>query len=240
MPQYGLIDFREHLSGPSAYERACVEIGTLADDDHVALWVAENPRFLLRRLEHVLGWTLYACIKRQHTLLWYVEVARTPEALRPIHLSDLMIRDHVRLHRMFVEAQQLLQTRQDAGRSMMARFVAKMCHHIYTESQILAPLLSCDFMEDPEGPVATMRRDHEKVAHTLSHLNTLLATPKVPFRSLNTLTRRFSAALSMHKTREETLIFPLWDSALQQRHDAGAILHLVETELNAAALRRSH
>ncbi|MHB1950870.1 MAG: hemerythrin domain-containing protein [Acidiferrobacteraceae bacterium] len=235
-----MIDFREHLSGPSAYERACIEIGTLADDNYVALWVEENPRFLLRRLERVLGRTLHACIKRQHTLLWYVEVARTKEALRPIRLSDLMIRDHVRLHRMFVEAAQLLYTRQDAGRSMMARFVNKMCHHIYTESQILAPLLSSDLMEHPEDPVATMRRDHEKVAHTLSHLGCLLATPKVPVRSVNALTRRFSATLKMHKTREENLIFPLWDSALQQRHDAGAIFQVIEAELDTAVLPRSH
>lgn len=240
MPLSRLIDFREYPSGPSAYERACVEISALASDDHVALFVDENPRFLLPRLEHVLGRTLYACVERQHTLLWYVEVARTSDALRPEQLSEIMSRDHVRLHRMFVEAEQLLRHRQDAGLPMMARFATQMSRHIYIESQVLAPLLSCDLLEDAGGPVATMRRDHEKVAHALSDLIHLLATPPVPVGSLNPLTKLFSALLSGHETREETLIFPLWDSALRQRHDAPAILDMVETELRPAVLRRRH
>ncbi|MHB1587800.1 MAG: hemerythrin domain-containing protein [Acidiferrobacteraceae bacterium] len=235
-----LIDFRECPSGPSAYEHACVELSALANDDHIALFVDENPRFLLRRLEHVLGRALYACIERQHILLWYVEVACTSDALRPRQLSEIMSRDHVRLYRMFVEAEQLLRHRRDAGLPMMARFATQMCRHIYTESQILAPLLSCDLLEDAGGPVATMRRDHLKIAHALSDLTDLLATPPVPAGSLNPLIRLFSALLSGHETREETLIFPLWDSALRQRHDAPAILDMVETELRPAILRRSH
>lgn len=240
MPPSCLIDFREHPSGPSAYEHACAEISALSNDDHVTLFVDEHPRFMLRRLEHVLGRTLYACIERQHTLLWYVEVARTSGALRPRQLSEIMSRDHVRLHRMFVEAEQLLRRRQHAGLPMMARFATQMCRHIYTESQVLAPLLSCDLLEDAGGPVATMRRDHLKIAHALFDLTHLLATPPVPAGSLNPLTKLFSAILSGRETREETLIFPLWDSALRQRHDARAILNVVETELRPAVLQRSH
>lgn len=238
MPLSCLIGFREYPSGPSAYEHACVEISALAHDDHIALFVDENPRFLLRRLEHVLGRALYACIEHQHILLWYVEVACTSDALRSRQLSEIMSRDHVRLHRTFVEAEQLLWHRQDAGLPMMARFVTQMCRHIYTESQVLAPLFSCDLLEDSDGAIATMRRDHEKVAHALSDLTHLLATPPVPAGSLNPLTKLFSALLNGRETPEETLIFPLWDSALRQRQDAPAILDMVETEMRPAVLRR--
>ncbi|MHB1530234.1 MAG: hypothetical protein ACYDDA_07560 [Acidiferrobacteraceae bacterium] len=240
MSMYRLMDLRERPPGMSAHQHAYHGIRDLPERDYVALFVEENPRFLQRRLERLLGHPLFTRIERHRDMLWYVEIGRTPQALNPCGIGDLMCRDHVRLNRIFLESERLLLARHPEGVPLMARFAVLMARHIYVESQILAPLLSPDQLGHAQAPVAIMRQGHGEIAREIAIMVQFLDTRPVDLDGLTAVADLVAATVLPGELGEETRVFPLWDHALRARGDTGKILRDIQLQLHASIAPRGH
>ncbi len=240
MSMYRLMDLRERPLGMSAHQHAYYGIRDLPERDYVALFVEENPRFLQRRLERLLGHRLFTRIERHRDMLWYVEISRAPQALNPLGVGDLMSRDHIRLNRLFLESERLLRARQPEGVPLMTRFAIRMARHIYIESQLIAQLLSSDQLGDMQHPVSIMRRNHDEIARELATMVQFLDAHPVDLDGLIVSAGLVAAMGLSSEFYEETRVFPLWDHRLRARGDIGKILRDIQLQLYASIAPRGH
>jgi uncharacterized protein (DUF2249 family) len=219
-----MADFTLDLRGLASHARtrAYYTLRELAPGQVCEVLLDQDPGMIMEavglQLRHGLHWQ----VESSGPPLWRVSVRRR-EDVEPADLVDLLMRDHLRMDRVFADALHKANAGDLAGAEAGFRvFMEGLRRHVRVENELIVPLL--DLPRDPSGqdPTSVMLHEHDQILEQTALLERQFeegvdaAWEVAPFFAL------ISGAMAKHEGREESNLFPHWSRALRALPDGGA------------------
>jgi hemerythrin-like domain-containing protein len=132
--------------------------------------------------------------------------------------------DHDRLDRLFLDAVRLVGADDFTGAgAKLAIFVAGLTRHIRLEDEVLFPRFE-QATAMTSGPTAVMRREHRLIENVLTGLTEALeGRDRAKFDALH---GELVAILEPHNEKEEAVIYPMTDDALDDESRSRLVAEL--------------
>ena len=224
------LDLRSTPPGMPAHTYAFYALRDLEPGTEMVLISAEDPALLLKQLQLQLRNRLcWQCVREQQ--VWRVSIRRR-EDTEASTLQDILSRDHERLDALLVGTLTRLRARGPiAATPEVMEFLEGLRRHIAVENNLLAPAFPSLYGPEEDNPVATMLREHEDIAKQTIMIEELFRETDPDPVEAEIWFGLLAAALSKHEYREETRLFPLWDTLLRRYADAGALIQQVRAGL---------
>ncbi|MHB8416684.1 MAG: hemerythrin domain-containing protein [Myxococcales bacterium] len=145
-------------------------------------------------------------------------------------LTEFLERDHRRLDRLLEEALSLAERRANIeAASRAAEFKAGLERHIRWEEEILFPLFE-ERLGSPQGPTRVMRAEHEELLRLLRGWTG--SSPGQVAEAFVSSSNALAALLSQHNMKEEHILYPQTDAALDDAEREAAILRMERLDSN--------
>ncbi len=224
------LDLRSSPAGMQVHTYAFYALRDLEPGAEVVLISAEDPALLLKQLQLQLRNRLWwQCVREQQ--VWRVSIRRR-EDTEASTLQDLLSRDHERLDALLVRAlAQLRACSASAATPEVMEFLQELRRHIEVENGLLAPAFPTLYGPEEDNPVATMLREHEDIVKQTKIIEELFHEAAPDPAEAEIWFGLLAAALSKHEYREETRLFPLWDTLLSRNPDADTLIQQVRAGL---------
>ena len=224
------LDLRSAPPGMPWHTYAFYALRDLEPGMEMVLISAEDPALLLKQLQLQLRNRLWwQCVREQQ--VWRVSIRRR-EDTEASTLQDILSRDHERLDVLLVRALMRLRARgASAATPEVMEFLEGLRHHIAVENNLLAPAFPSLYGPEEDNPVTTMLREHEDIAKQTLVIGELFREADPDPVEAEIWFGLLAAALSKHEHREETRLFPLWDTLLSRNGDAATLIQRVRAGL---------
>jgi uncharacterized protein (DUF2249 family) len=208
-----VIDLRD-LGELSAHGAAFHHLTELRPGTTLDLVLDEEPSVLLQSLNQQLRHHVHWEIVEAGPPAWRVRVCHR-EDVPPGTPTDLLMRDHERLNRLFVLALQHV----NAGRvaeaePVLQEFSLGLRRHVHAENDILAPAFVAPRDTEGADPTSTMLREHEQIVELLQSISFCFVDGRALGGDLEPQLALLSGILVKHEACEEETLFPQWETAI--------------------------
>jgi hemerythrin-like domain-containing protein len=112
---------------------------------------------------------------------------------------------------------------------------ADRCHHQKEERYVFPPLIAAGIKKN-DGPIGVFLSEHEKARRYIQQLSAIIPglreTDATAFKQMEVLVKSFTALISTHIQKEDTVLFPMAATHLsvQQQDDIHHAFEKLETE----------
>jgi hemerythrin-like domain-containing protein len=186
----------------------------LAPGAVVAILTRTEPRLALESIELALRHGIAWQTGRDPAGRFRVEVRRREESA-PVDLVDVLQRDHRALDLCLAQALARVNAGDAAAaKPLVAQLAASLRRHIRVENDVLAPRLGGG-AAGPEDPLAIMLREHDEILRQVAALEESAAPAAPDVAELGAFVAILSGTLAKHEHREESNLFPRWQTALR-------------------------
>lgn len=149
-------------------------------------------------------------------------------------VADCLERDHRSIDAALTDAEALLREGDYIGaEQIFSRFRSLLDAHIDAEEEVLFPafeqLTACN------GPTSVMRGEHIDIRRLMTAISEILATSE-GVRALS-LILELARVLGMHNVKEERVLYPRTDAALESDRDREALVSRLEERLTRVEAR---
>jgi uncharacterized protein (DUF2249 family) len=185
----------------------------LGPGEAVTLVTAADPGLVLESLN----------LQLRDALAWETAVAagawratvRRREDTAPSGVIDLLVRDHHRLDGLFAVALRRVNANDlDGARPLVAEFATGLRRHLEVENELLARDLPAVVAPDGTDHVGIMRREHDEILAQLLEVEATFAAEAPETWEVEPFVAILSGTLAKHEYREESNLFPHWQSAV--------------------------
>lgn len=218
------LDLRQEAPG-TAQLAAIAAVRELPRGHRLVLISAEPPGLLMQSLNVYFRNDLAWEDREVAPGTWRCEVRHRADTAAT-DVLDLLTRDHKRLDELFARALQLVNAgRVEAAAPLMAEFGEGLRRHVRAENDLLVPAFASRREGGGEDPVAIMLREHEEILSQLGLIEFYFEEGVPAAGEVAAFCAILSGTLAKHEHREETLLFPVWNSLLRGWVDSeGAVL----------------
>ncbi len=174
------------------------------------------------QLRHAIHWQ----VQESGPPLWKLRVQRR-EDVAPVDLVDLLLRDHLRIDRLFASALHKVNAGDLEGAAPdFQAYVEGLRRHVHVENELIVPALEVSRGTGGQDPVAIMLREHDQILEQTALLEHEFQEGVEDTWMVAPFFALISGALAKHESREEQNVFPDWGHRL--RHDPGLAAELLE------------
>lgn len=186
----------------------------LAPGTVVAILTRTDPRLAMDSIELALRHAIAWRAGRDAAGRYRVEVRRREEAAAA-DLVDVLQRDHRALDVCLAQALARVNAGDAAGaKPLVAQLAVSLRRHIRVENEVLAPRLGGG-AAGPEEPLTIMLREHDEILRQVAALEETSAPAAPDAAELSAFVAILSGTLAKHEHREESNLFPRWQTALR-------------------------
>ncbi len=128
--------------------------------------------------------------------------------------------DHDRLDELFIRYQQQKSSDPHAAAAILSEFREGLLRHIAWEEEILFPLFEQKTGMVNHGPTAVMRAEHDQIKQHLA----IITGDARRKDAVTEDERNFLILLALHNQKEEKILYPAIDRAINDRERNGVFL----------------
>lgn len=203
-------------SVPPSRRRGAVlnAVDALHPGQSLRLLASEAPDLLLAAINNHLRGTLRWQVERAAEAGFAVTLLRT-EDVSPQGVIDLLLRHHQRLDVLLGQGLRRHEVGDgSAAAPVLAEFGRALRGHIAVENDVLVPRFGAPRSPLGDDPTSVMLREHEEILQQL--ILAEAALEEEGSGAASAFLAILSGTLAKHEHREETGLFPSWETALER------------------------
>jgi len=222
-----IIDLR-HVPAAHLRGEILARVRDLGRDDELRVLFGADPSLELRSVAlsfgHGLVWRL-----THDRAVGFVAVITREGALQSRDVVSMLIADHRRLDVLLAQATNALNAAETVAMETFVRCASALRRHVQFEDEVVSAAL--DSLPLDEAAMI-MAREHAEIKQQLCATEEALQQGATGMNEAAILCGMLAGLMAKHEFREETLVFPRWQAALE-RCDAWAREELMRSARSA-------